>query len=221
LPTKTTAAANASADDRPRKVQKDSGEAQGRKAAAPQAPKESEGGGGDAKYEKKHPPLELPEGPPEPKITKAQRERVPTADIAVTVPGGLGAANTCNGEDLSPAISWGKLPADTAEVAIFATGVEPVGGELGYIFALAGVEPSLTGLKAGEIPKGAILGRTMNGKKGYSLCPAGTDAETYVFSVYAIAEGLSPKQGFDPAALRKEASRASDDVGIVAVTSGG
>lgn len=192
------------------------------KARQEAKPGKSQGEGDSGKkYEKKHPPLELPEGPPEPKITKAQKERVPTADLAVTVPGGLTAGNSCKGKNLSPAISWGNLPADTAEVAIFATGVKPVNGGLGYVWALAGVDPSLTGLKAGEVPQGAILGRSVAGKNGYSLCPEGSEPETYVFAVYAIPKSLSPKQGFEPVAVRKQASRASDEVGISAVTFSG
>lgn len=209
----TTATATTS----PSKAHKNTAEP---KAHQPEEADKSQSEGGE-KYEKKHPPLQLPEGPPEPKITKAQKERVPSADIAVTVPGGLTAANTCKGKNLSPAISWGSIPPGTAELAIFVLGVKPVNGALYYNWAVAGVDPSLSGLKAGELPKGAVLGRNGSGKNGYSMCPEGSEPESYIFSVYAVPKSLSPKPGFEAADLRRQASRISDEVGVVAATLGG
>jgi phosphatidylethanolamine-binding protein (PEBP) family uncharacterized protein len=165
-----------------------------------------------------HPPLKLPTGKPESGPTKAQQERVPTADIKVTIPDGLTTANTCNGKNTSPAISWQNVPPGTAELAIFAMSVKPVDGKLYFDWALAGVDPNLSELKPGEVPNGAVLGRNGAGQNGYSLCPAGSAAETYIFSVYALPDSLSAKPGFDPLALRKQATRASEEVGLAAAT---
>lgn len=170
---------------------------------------------------KKHPPLKLPEGPPEPKITQKQKEQTPTAAIEAVLPDGLTAANTCEGKNVSPAISWGKVPPGTAELAIFAVNVQPVDGQLEFDWAVAGIDPSLTGLKAGEVPAGAVLGRNGSGGNGYSLCPNGEKPETYIFSVYAITKGLSPKAGFEALGFRKQASQASEEVGVAAATFGG
>jgi len=199
-----------------RKAQKQAGEGQAQEAEKP-----SKSQGESGKDEKKHPPLELPKGPPEPKITKAEKERAPAAELEVILPGGLTAANTCEGKNLSPVITWGKIPSGTAELAIFAVNTKPVNGALHYDWALAGVDPSLTGLKAGEVPKGAVLGRNGSGQIGYSLCPKGSEPETYIFSVYAVSKRLSPKQGFEALAFRKQASRGSEQVGLAAATLSG
>lgn len=183
-------------------------------AAAPEKGRDE----GKGKSEKKHPTLELPTGKPESGPTKAQQERVPTADIKVAIPDGLTTANTCNGRNVAPAISWQNVPAGTVELAIFAMSVQPVDGKLYFDWALAGVDPTLQGLKPGEVPKGAVLGRNSAGRNGYSLCPAGSGSETYVFSVYALPSSLSPKPGFDPLTLRKQATRASEEVGLTAAT---
>lgn len=199
------------------------GETGAQTAPKPGESKESRQSGAakPGKNEKKHPPLELPTGEPEPGPTKAQQARVPTADIKLSIPGGLTAANTCNGKNLSPALAWRNVPPDTTELAVFATGVKPVDGKLHFEWAMAGIDPSITGLKAGEVPKGAILGRNGTGHDGYSLCPIGSAPETYVFSVYAITSSLSPHKGFDALELRKRATRASDQVGITAASFGG
>ena len=82
---------------------------------------------------------------------------------------------------------------------------------------MAGLDPSLEGLGEGEVPKGAILGRNGDGQNRYSVCPQSGAPETYVFAVYASTQKLSPQPGFDPLAVRKLATRASDESGIATV----
>jgi phosphatidylethanolamine-binding protein (PEBP) family uncharacterized protein len=146
--------------------------------------------------------------------SKAQQAAAPVAELKLTVPGGLTTANTCKGKNESPALSWRNIPPGTAELAIFAVNVEPVKGTLYFDWAMAGVDPSLSGLKAGEVPDGAILGRTSSGKSGYSLCPKGSARENYIFSVYALTKKLSPKQGFDPLKLRTQAVAVEKEAGL-------
>jgi phosphatidylethanolamine-binding protein (PEBP) family uncharacterized protein len=182
---------------------------------------DADGAGEPGKDAKKHPPLKLPAGKPEQGFTKAQRERAPTADIAMALPDGLTTANTCKGANISPAVTWRHLPPGVSELAIFAMSVKPVDGKLKFDWAMAGIDPDLTGLKPGEVPKGAVLGRSSDGHAGYSICPEGSKAETYIFALYAVEGGLEPKPGFDPLALRKRATRASDKAGLTAATAGG
>ncbi|HEY5332735.1 MAG TPA: hypothetical protein VIJ21_04245 [Solirubrobacterales bacterium] len=148
-------------------------------------------------------------GNPESGSTKAQRAGDPVAEIKFVVPRGLTTANTCKGQNKSPAVSWRNIPPDTAELMIFVVNLKPVKGTLYFDWAITGVDPSLSGLKAGEVPQGAVLGRTGAGKNGYSLCPKGSAQEDYIFSVYAIPKSLSPKQGFEPLAMRNQAGAAA------------
>lgn len=82
---------------------------------------------------------------------------------------------------------------------------------------MAGIDPSSTELKAGTLPKGAVVGRNSAGQNKYSLCPPESGQETYIFALYAIPKSLSPKQGFEPLALRAEAQKTAESVGLNAV----
>lgn len=166
---------------------------------------------------KGHPPLVLPTGKPEEGPTEVQRAKVPTADLTVTIPGGrLKAANTCDGENMSPAVHWGEVPNGTVELALFVMNVLPVEGKLYFDWAVAGIDPSLEGLEAGALPKGAVVGQNGEGRNRYSLCPPGSEPENYIVALYAIPKKLSPKAGFEPLPLRKEATNLTQSVGLLA-----
>jgi phosphatidylethanolamine-binding protein (PEBP) family uncharacterized protein len=51
---------------------------------------------------------------------------------------------------------------------------------------MAGVNPQLHGLAAGELPPGAVLLEASDGKRHYSICPAKGHRERYEFAVFAV-----------------------------------
>jgi phosphatidylethanolamine-binding protein (PEBP) family uncharacterized protein len=128
--------------------------------------------------------------------------------------GRLSSAYTCDGEDSWPKLSWSGVPAGTVELALFAMNVQPVDGRIFFDWALAGLDPSRTGIEAGELPKGAVVGINGFGRAGYSLCPIGA-GETYMFAVYALPRSLALKRGFDPLIARQEVLDASGNVGLL------
>jgi phosphatidylethanolamine-binding protein (PEBP) family uncharacterized protein len=91
---------------------------------------------------------------------------------------------------------------------------KPVGGELFFDWAVAGLTPGMDEIEAGRLPKGAVVGRNSFGKTGYKICPEG-DGETYIFALFALPKKLSPSQGFEPFALRKAVSEVSGNVGLL------
>jgi phosphatidylethanolamine-binding protein (PEBP) family uncharacterized protein len=149
--------------------------------------------------------------------TKSRQESTSAANLKVTIPGGLASANTCKGKNTSPELAWSKVPPGTKELAVFAVNVQPVKGKLYFDWALAGINPRVTHLKAGEVPAGAVRGKTSSGAKGWSLCPRNSKSETYIFSVYALSKSLSPKEGFDPLNFRGKATPVTK-VGLEGVT---
>lgn len=175
-------------------------------------------GGGNAD---KSPPVEVPEGSPEKGATKEQEEAVPKAEIALSIPQGLTTENTCKGKNVSPKLSWTGIPPGTEELEIFAVNVQPVKGTLYFDWAMAGIDPNVNSIEEGEVPAGAILGRTGDGKNGWSLCPKKSGAETYIFSLYAVGKTLSPEEGFEPLVQRVEAGKFSKEVGLEGVAFGG
>jgi phosphatidylethanolamine-binding protein (PEBP) family uncharacterized protein len=153
--------------------------------------------------------------------TKSRQESAPTANLKVSIPGGLTSTNTCKGKNTSPELAWSKVPPGTKELAVFAVNVQPVKGKLYFDWALAGIDPRVTHLKAGEVPAGAVRGLTSSGAKGWSLCPPNSKSETYIFSVYALIKALSPNEGFDPLKLRVKATPLTKKVGLEGVTFSG
>jgi phosphatidylethanolamine-binding protein (PEBP) family uncharacterized protein len=133
-------------------------------------------------------------------------------------PGGpapLPAAYTCDGAGGWPALAWSGVPAGSAELILYAMNIAPVGGKLFVDWAVAGIDPALSGIEPSKLPKGTTVGTNSFGKRGYEICPEGS--ETYVFAVYALPRALSPRPGFDARELRKEILDVSGNVGLLAV----
>jgi phosphatidylethanolamine-binding protein (PEBP) family uncharacterized protein len=162
-----------------------------------------------------------PKGPREQAPSSAELANATVADIALTSPslplgsGGpapLTATYTCDGKGEWPALSWSGVPAGSSELILYAMNVAPVAGKLFVDWAVAGLEPGLTGIEAGKLPKGAVVGTNSFGKRGYEICPEGS--EVFIFALYALPRSLSPRPGFDARELRKEILAVSGNVGL-------
>lgn len=167
-----------------------------------------------------------PSGAPEPGITPQQRREATVASMTLESPSSqpsnagppaLPTTYTCDGKGISPALRWQGVPPGTAELIVLAMNIQPVEGELFFDWAVAGLSPDLTEIEAGELPKGAVVGRNSFGKASYEVCPEGS-GETYMFAVFALPKELSPAPGFDPSALRREVLGASGNVGLLALS---
>jgi phosphatidylethanolamine-binding protein (PEBP) family uncharacterized protein len=103
-------------------------------------------------------------------------------------------------------VTWGALPAGTAEVALL---VVHIGNKsFAFDWALAGVKPELHGLPAGSVPAGAVVGRNSAGRSGYSVCPPMGTTVRYGIFVFALAHKTQLAAGFDPRTLVKQAAQA-------------
>jgi phosphatidylethanolamine-binding protein (PEBP) family uncharacterized protein len=166
----------------------------------------------------------LPEGEPEKAATPAEKAEATAADIALASPelqsaegatAALVPSNGCEGKNTPPTLLWKGVPQGTAELALFAMNVQPVGGKLFFDWAVAGIDPSLEGIEAGRLPKGAVLGTNSFGQVGYSICPPPGSPETYIFALYALPQQLPAAKGFDARALRDRILAISGDVGLM------
>jgi phosphatidylethanolamine-binding protein (PEBP) family uncharacterized protein len=180
------------------------------------------GGGGEQAAEIVH-----PKGPPEQAPTAKEIAQATVANMTLSSPslpaGSSGMAPlstvyTCEGENSWPALSWQGVPQGTAELAIFAMNVQPVGGKLFFDWAVAGVDPALTGIGTSQLPRGAIVGRNSFGENGYSICPTPGSSETYMFAVYALPKRLAPERGFDPSSFRQQVLEISGSAGFFPVS---
>jgi hypothetical protein len=140
----------------------------------------------------------------------------PSSQSSSGGPQALPATYTCDGKGTSPALRWQGVPQGTAELVLFVANARPVGGQLFFDWAVAGLTPELEEIEAGKLPKGAVVGRNSFGKAGYEICPEGS-SETFVLTLFALPKKLSPSQGFEPLALRKAVGDSSGSVGLLAL----
>ncbi len=195
-------------------------EAEGRRSSA----NEGSGSVGGGKQGAKIVP---PKGPREAEPTHKEIAEATVADIALASPslpsaaGGvapLTAAYTCDGKDSWPDLAWQGVPEGTAELALFAMNVQPVAGKLFFDWAVAGIDPGLTGINTSRLPRGAVTGQNSLGTHGYSICPDPGTSETYMFALYAIPQRLSPRQDFDPGTFRQQVLATSGNAGFLPVS---
>jgi Raf kinase inhibitor-like YbhB/YbcL family protein len=116
---------------------------------------------------------------------------------------------TCDGDDISPQLSWSHIPPGTRSLALIADDPDaPVGTWTHWV--LFDVPPSTTALaeglsKAGELPDGSRQGNSDSGKTGYGgPCPPPGKPHRYFFKLYA----LDRKTGLKPGAARPELEKA-------------
>ena len=124
------------------------------------------------------------------------------APFTLTAPwadgGVIEARFTCDGEDISPALSWTAPPAGTVELALLVTD-DDAGGFVHW--AVAGIAPSASGVGEGAAIPGAIEGVTSFGETGWGgPCPP-SGSHTYRFSLYALSQQAEVSEGFGAADL--------------------
>jgi phosphatidylethanolamine-binding protein (PEBP) family uncharacterized protein len=170
-----------------------------------------------------------PKGPRERAPSAKEIEQATVASVTLTSPSlspevdavaPLRSIYTCDDKNDWPVLSWQGVPWETAELALFATNVQPVAGKLFFDWTVAGIDPALTGLGASSLPRGTVVGRNSLGKRAYSICPALGSLETYMFALYALPKRLSPPPGFDSGAFRQQVLAVSGNAGLLPVSYG-
>jgi Raf kinase inhibitor-like YbhB/YbcL family protein len=115
---------------------------------------------------------------------------------------------TCEGEDISPDLTWGELPEGTMELALICDDPDaPVGTWVHWV--IYGI-PADTGgfLEAFPLEEqtdtGILQGENSWGRVGYGgPCPPKGKPHRYFFKLYALDKELGLKPGQDKKALEK------------------
>lgn len=105
--------------------------------------------------------------------------------------GTIPARFTCDGEDLSPPLTWSNVPDDTEEIAVVVEDPDAPQGTFVH-WVVAGIDPMTVGLEVGEVPTGAVEGTNDFEETGYrGPCPPeGDDPHRYRFVVHALGESF-------------------------------
>ena len=117
---------------------------------------------------------------------------------------------TCDGEDISPQLSWSGIPDGAKELVLVCE--DPDAPSSNWIhWVLYGLSPDKSGLAENvakkETAAGAKQGKNDFGKIGYGgPCPPRGPAHRYFFRLYAIDVNLSLK----PGATKKELTKGID-----------
>ncbi len=161
-----------------------------------------------------------PKGEEERGITPQQKNKATTASITLESPAfktgtSLPAKYTCDGKNTWPTLRWKGLPAQADELVLLILSVDPVGQKLLFDWAVGGLDPNLTSIEEGKLPKGAVVGENSFGKDGYTICPKKGTGQTYIFMLFAIPEALNPKPGFEARQFREEVLDQSGNVGLL------
>jgi phosphatidylethanolamine-binding protein (PEBP) family uncharacterized protein len=135
--------------------------------------------------------------------------------------GAIPVAYTCAGAGASPALSWEKVPAHAAELFLFVIDDTSSGSSGGIRWVVGGIDPSSTGVAAGKVPPGGIVGANSAGKAAYSpICPAAGKSDTVEFVMYALSKKISISPGFQADQAESEYGSGKDLMGSAAVTYG-
>jgi Raf kinase inhibitor-like YbhB/YbcL family protein len=104
---------------------------------------------------------------------------------------------TCDGENISPAISWGELPEGVKSLALICDDPDATGGDFVH-WVVYNIPADIDGFKENaEIPDIADLGMTDYGLRGYKgPCPP-SGSHHYYFKVYALDVMLEADRNID------------------------
>jgi Raf kinase inhibitor-like YbhB/YbcL family protein len=116
--------------------------------------------------------------------------------------------HSCEGEDLSPPLSWTEVPEQTSSLILVVDDPDAPGGTFTHWLAW-GLDPAAGGLQEGEAPP--VEGRNDFGTTGYrGPCPPpGHGPHRYFFRLHALGDELELQPGAAKAEVGRALSRGS------------
>lgn len=117
--------------------------------------------------------------------------------------GSIPARYSCDGEDISPNLTWQNIPAKTQTFAlIFSDPDAPMGNF--YHWVLYNIPKTITQLPEGvtNFPQGILIGKNSWGKQQYNgPCPPKGSEHRYLLTLYALDSTLTLSAGADAETL--------------------
>jgi phosphatidylethanolamine-binding protein (PEBP) family uncharacterized protein len=113
------------------------------------------------------------------------------------------------------------VPAKAAELVLFVIDDTSSDESGGIRWMVGGIDPSSTGVEAGKLPAGGIVGTNAAGKTTYSpICPAHGKSDTIEFVMYALKKTIPLSPGFQPSKAEAEYGGGKLVMGSAAITYG-
>jgi Raf kinase inhibitor-like YbhB/YbcL family protein len=125
---------------------------------------------------------------------------ITVSSSAFTDGGEIPRRHTCDGADVSPALTFGSLPSGAQELALLVEDPDAPHGTFVHWVAW-GIDPADPALGEGAAPAGS--GTNGFGRTGYGgPCPPPGPAHRYVFTVFALSRPTGLHPGATAAELR-------------------
>lgn len=102
---------------------------------------------------------------------------------------------TCDGDNISPPLTWSDVPEGTVEFVLLFEDSEAPGGTL-VQWVVYGLSGDLQGLEEGKVPAGALGGKNDYGRTDWSgPCPPIGKARRFIFTLLALGEPSGLAEG--------------------------
>lgn len=128
-------------------------------------------------------------------------------DLRVFTPwadgGPIDVIHTCDGANISPALSWAGIPEGTQEMAVSLVDESNLSNGRPFVhWVMSGIDPDVDRLGEGEVPPGAVRGLNFFGEVGYTgPCPDPGTTSTFTLTVFALNQQLELADGTPAAEL--------------------
>jgi len=104
---------------------------------------------------------------------------------------------TCDGQDISPELTWSGIPAKTKSLALILSDPDAPSGTF-YHWVVYNIPSTVTSFPQGlqSLPSGCLAGKNSWGKAQYNgPCPPKGSTHRYVFTLYALDTTLTLAPG--------------------------
>ncbi len=124
--------------------------------------------------------------------------------------------HTCDGMNVSPAVSWANPPEGTASFAVILTDLDAP--EYAH-WTVANIDATSTGISEGSVGDLAVVAMNSDAKPDYSgPCPPEGGTHRYSLSVYAVSQVLEAQTGDGAPSLRAAIEAAALEVATTEFT---
>jgi Raf kinase inhibitor-like YbhB/YbcL family protein len=120
---------------------------------------------------------------------------------------------TCDGDDISPDLTWSSVPAGTTELALVVTDPDADG----FVhWVVTGMPAAAGSAQRGSAPAGGTELTNSNGTNGwFGPCPPKGSSHTYDFSLLALDKTVTIDPGTDPKAAVEQLRTAASSVAVL------